>query len=219
MFEMLAYCIVECAHECNEQECSPSATLSCIDKGACQLAGFQECEAFSLGTSVSGKSCVYCNEYVALSQAMRDLIPIREILKEFMAVVFEIQPSIAYHAQFKSFTDVAEGTVPYHAIDQSILYEDNHDCLKFARMMAQLSPCTKHIGIPYHWFRTKIVNLHIHINLLIPNTSLPISSLKVFALSNFRPLGCFLWVGDPDSFLVERESNESTMHEWCTYDY
>ena len=28
-----------------------------------------------------------------------------------------------------------------------------------------------------------------------------------------------IWVGDPDSFLVERESNESTMHEWCTYDY
>ena len=100
---------------------------------------------------------------MALSQAMRDLIPIREILKEFMAVVFEIQPSIAYHAHSKSFSNVAEGTVPYHAIDQSIPYEDNHSCLKFARM-AQLSPCTKHIGIPYHWFCTKIVvNLDIHI--------------------------------------------------------
>jgi hypothetical protein len=30
-------------------------------------------------------------------------------------------------------------------------------------MMAQLSPCTKHIGIPYHWFCTKIVNLDIHV--------------------------------------------------------
>ena len=92
-------------------------------------------------------------EYVALSQAMRNLIPIREILKEFMAVVFEIQPSIAYHAHSKSFTDVAEGTVPYHAIDQSILYEDNHDCLKFARM-AQLSPLTKQT----HWHSISLVS-------------------------------------------------------------
>ena len=92
-------------------------------------------------------------EYVALSQAMRDLIPIREILKEFMAVVFEIQPSIAYHAHSKSFSNVAEGTVPYHAIDQSILYEDNHDCLKFARM-AQLSPLTKQT----HWHSISLVS-------------------------------------------------------------
>ena len=101
-------------------------------------------------------------KYVALSQAMRDLISIREILKEFMAIVFEIQPIIASHAHSKVFKDIAEGTVPYHAIDQSILYEDNHACLKFA-CMAQLSPCTKHIGIPNHWFRMKIVNLDIHV--------------------------------------------------------
>ena len=104
-------------------------------------------------------------EYVALSQAMRNLIPIREILKEFMPVVFETQPSIAYHAYSKSFTDVAESTGPYHAIDQSILYEDshdclksilyedNHDCLKFARM-AQLSPLTKQT----HWHSISLVS-------------------------------------------------------------
>ena len=40
-------------------------------------------------------------------------------------------------------------------IEQSTVYEDNHACLKFARM-AQLSPRTKHIGIPYHWFCTKV---------------------------------------------------------------
>ena len=33
-------------------------------------------------------------EYIALSQAMHDLIPIREILKEFMHIVFNITPSI-----------------------------------------------------------------------------------------------------------------------------
>ena len=29
--------------------------------------------------------------------------------------------------------------------------------------MPKLSPRTKHIGIPYHWFRTKVDNLDIQI--------------------------------------------------------
>jgi hypothetical protein len=49
-------------------------------------------------------------EYIALSQAMRDLIPIREILKEFMHIVFNITPSILYHTHSKAFTDVSEET-------------------------------------------------------------------------------------------------------------
>ena len=87
-------------------------------------------------------------EYVALSQAMRDLIPICEILNEVMALVFETKPTIDYHTHSKAFSDVAEGTAPY-AIDQSTIYEDNQACLKFA-CMAKLSPSTKYTGIPYH---------------------------------------------------------------------
>jgi hypothetical protein len=34
-------------------------------------------------------------EYIALSQAMQDLIPIREVLKEIMSVVFQV-PKISY---------------------------------------------------------------------------------------------------------------------------
>ena len=77
---------------------------------------------------------------------MRDLIPICEILKEIMANVFEIKPTINYHTHSKAFSDAAEGTVPY-AIDQSTIYEDNQACFKFA-CMAKLSPHTEHIGIP-----------------------------------------------------------------------
>ena len=100
-------------------------------------------------------------EYVALTQSMQDLIPIFEILKEVIALVFEIKPTIDYHTHSIAFSDVAQGTVPY-AIDQSTIYEDNQACLKFA-CMAKQSPCTKHIVIPYHWFCTKIVNLEIQV--------------------------------------------------------
>ena len=35
-------------------------------------------------------------EYIALSQAMRDLIPIREVLKEIMSIVFKLSKTISY---------------------------------------------------------------------------------------------------------------------------
>ena len=100
-------------------------------------------------------------EYVALSQSMRDLIPIRQILQEIMTVVFKVTPTITYRLLSKAFEDIKEGSLPSN-IEQSTVYEDNHACLKFERM-AQLSPRTKHIGIPYHWFRSKNDSLDIHI--------------------------------------------------------
>ena len=98
-------------------------------------------------------------EYVALSQSMRDLIPIRQILEEILSTVFLVSPTIAYHSHSKAFEDVHPGSQP-HSIEQSTVFEDNHACLKFARV-AQLTPRTKHIGIPYHWFRAKVDSLDI----------------------------------------------------------
>ncbi|KAI2499350.1 hypothetical protein MHU86_15132 [Fragilaria crotonensis] len=106
-------------------------------------------------------------EYVALSQSMRDLIPIRQILQEIMTTVFKVAPTITYRSLSKAFEEVKAGSISSN-IEQSTVYEDNHACLKFARM-AQLSPRTKHIGIPYHWFRSKVESLDIQIE-AIPTT-------------------------------------------------
>jgi hypothetical protein len=100
-------------------------------------------------------------EYIALSQSMRDLIPNREVLKELMLIVFEKQPQITYHSHSKAYADASEGTVPF-VIPSSTVVEHNHACLKFARM-PKLTPRTKHIGIPYHWFRSKVASLEISI--------------------------------------------------------
>ena len=99
-------------------------------------------------------------EYIALSQSMRDLIPIREILKEVMTIVFAKSPSISYDSHTKAFDDTFGSTE--HIIPQSTVFEDNDACLKLARM-PKLTPRAKHIGIPYHWFRTQIERLEIHI--------------------------------------------------------
>ena len=99
-------------------------------------------------------------EYIALSQAMRDLIPIREIIKEVLIEVFKTNPTILYSTYSKAFEDVTEQNTNLHVIPQSTVYEDNAACLKFAQL-PRITPRTKHIGIPYHWFRSQVEELQI----------------------------------------------------------
>ena len=122
-------------------------------------------------------------EYIALSQSMRDLIPIREVLKEVMTIVFNTEPKITYHSHSKAFADTV-GTTP-HVIPQSTVYEDNDACLKFARM-PKLTPRTKHIGIPYHWFRTQVERLEIHIESIDTKEQLGDQFTKGLPVDSFR---------------------------------
>jgi hypothetical protein len=54
-------------------------------------------------------------------------------------------PKCATHS--KAFKDVTATEIP-----QSTVYEVNAACLKHATM-TKLLPDTKHIGIPWHWYR------------------------------------------------------------------
>jgi hypothetical protein len=93
-------------------------------------------------------------EYIALSTAMRDLIAIREVLKEIRSFVLQVPDSLqnspAYSMTAKTF----------QLLPSSHVYEDNDACLKFATL-PRMSPRTKHIAIPYHFFRQKVEQLEI----------------------------------------------------------
>jgi hypothetical protein len=94
-------------------------------------------------------------EYIAISQLMRDLILIREILKDikrFMLMEEMYTPKSTTHS--KAFNKV-EGWE--HMIHLSLVYEENEACIKFAQM-PKLPPRTKYIGVPFHLFCTKIIN-------------------------------------------------------------
>jgi hypothetical protein len=98
-------------------------------------------------------------EYIAISQSMHNLIPILEILKEVKAHVFgEESFSQKCSSKSKAFKD-ANGE---EEIPQSTVFEDNAACLKMARM-PKLTPRTKHIAIPLHWYRSKVLDLSIEI--------------------------------------------------------
>ena len=112
------------------------------------------------------------SEYLALSQSMRDLIPLREILKEINEIVFKqekLTPRCSTNS--KSFSDIISNESE-NSIPKSKVYEDNAACLKFARL-PRLTPRTKHITIPYHWFRSKVEQIEIIIK--------PINSKKQLA--------------------------------------
>ena len=88
------------------------------------------------------------SEYIPLSNAMRELIACREILKEIFAHVMHDSAkgnSINYHTISKTFSE----------IPPSIVHEDNEACLKFTTT-PKMSPRTKHIAIPYHFFCSKV---------------------------------------------------------------
>ena len=102
------------------------------------------------------------SEYLALSQSMRDLIPLREMLKEINELVSNqksLNPTCSNN--LKSFSDIisSEHESP---IPKSKVYEDNAACLKFSRL-PRLTPRTKHIAVPYHWFRSQVEQMEISI--------------------------------------------------------
>jgi hypothetical protein len=80
-------------------------------------------------------------EYIALSQAMRDLIPMRTLLSEL-----------------GTLTNLTFGdTITY-----STVFEDKKGCVELATT-PRMRPRTKHIAIKYHHFRSHVANGNIKI--------------------------------------------------------
>jgi hypothetical protein len=74
-------------------------------------------------------------EYVALSQAMRDIIPMRRLAKVVCDTIF--------------------GEKKYDVRVYSKVFEDNNGALQLARA-PRITPRTKHYGIKYHFFRENV---------------------------------------------------------------
>ena len=74
-------------------------------------------------------------EYIALSTAMRDLLPLRRQFKELVRAL-DIGP--AHTTTFKS-----------------TVFEDNNACISMCES-PKMSPRTKHIAIKYHFFKSHI---------------------------------------------------------------
>jgi len=72
-------------------------------------------------------------EYIALSQSMRCVIPLKRLVTKVLG----------------SF-DIKEDDINF--VSQSTVFEDNNGCLRLATC-PRMTPRTKHIGVKYHFFR------------------------------------------------------------------
>src|SRR5512133_2242004 len=74
-------------------------------------------------------------EFIALSAAMRDLIPARQLLQ--------------------AIGKALSCKVPQGVALQSTVFEDNNGCLQLATI-PKMTPRSKHIGVKYFWFRSQV---------------------------------------------------------------
>jgi hypothetical protein len=79
-------------------------------------------------------------EYIALSMAARELIPIRRVFIELLR-----------HSPLCSIATYSSTTLP-----PSIIYEDNASCIAIATKDSHYKPRTKHISLKYHHFKDYI---------------------------------------------------------------
>jgi hypothetical protein len=108
--------------------CVKSQTGFCLTLGDCPLLWVSKLQTeIALSTTEA--------EYIALSQAIRELLPMRELFQE-----------VGTALQLKC----AMPTILY-----STVFEDNNGALSIATS-PKISPRTKHIAVKYHHFRSKI---------------------------------------------------------------
>ena len=90
-------------------------------------------------------------EYIALSQAMRDLIPLMTLVEE-VSVILQIEYSVP-EVQYKCNKTTISADV----------YEDNRGAQELANF-PKLRPRTKHIALKYHHFREHVRNGRVRIH-------------------------------------------------------
>ena len=94
-------------------------------------------------------------EYITLSMATRQLIPLRRIMEE-LTRLGPINVTLNKQQPIQGFTPSFHSTPPSH-LAPSIVYEANAACIVLAKS-DQHKPRTKHISIKWHHFRDQIQN-------------------------------------------------------------
>jgi hypothetical protein len=84
------------------------------------------------------------SEYIALSSATRELLPLRRILQDIVSHTFIKLPSTP-NASISTSTFES-------IIHPSKVYEDNSACIVLATTESNFKPRTKHISLKYHRF-------------------------------------------------------------------
>jgi hypothetical protein len=121
-------------------------------------------------------------EYHALSSCLRELIPMRAILKELSTqfVKFELADSTTTTRSFES--------KHVKNLPASTVHEDNAGCVVLAQADDQYRPRTKHISIKMHHFRDHVRNGTVKVVKIDTNLNWADALTKPLARSKFEAL-------------------------------
>ena len=95
---------------------------------------FNDTDPFAYTTTHISNDNLNISEYICLSQCIRDLIPIRTIIKE-LATILNM--------------DISDSLI------RSTVFEDNKGAIELAKE-PKYRPRTKHIGLKWHHFREHV---------------------------------------------------------------
>ena len=111
------------------------------------------------------------SEYIALSTAMRSLLPLRTTLFDICSTLHVLQP--------------LKSTI------HTTVYEDNQAAYKFAKNSPpKLTPRTKHIAVKYHWFLSHLHDPNNDIELLPCKSEDNLGDIFTKALSELAFVRC-----------------------------
>jgi hypothetical protein len=87
------------------------------------------------------------SEYIALSMATQDLLPLQRIINDIEQFSFLTFISTSKH-----------DSIHTSALPPSKVFEDNNACIVLVMTDMQFKPRTKHIAIKYHHFHDQVQN-------------------------------------------------------------
>jgi histone deacetylase 1/2 len=122
------------------------------------------------------------NEYIALSSAARDLLPLRQILHDLDTY------------SFISIPKQTSSSINNSTLIASKIYEDNAACIVLATMTSNFKPRTKHIRIKWHHFRDQIKNGNLTILKVATDDNIADIFTKPLVKFKFEKL-CFKLMG------------------------
>jgi hypothetical protein len=93
-------------------------------------------------------------EYIALSMATRQLLPLRRIMSK-LSNHGPIAITLRQKQPMSTFTNTFESSIPQTLIPVSLIYEENTACIVLAETDHH-KPRTKHISLKWHHFREQI---------------------------------------------------------------
>jgi len=93
-------------------------------------------------------------EYIALSMATRQLLPLRRIMTE-LSNFGPIAVTLNKNQPMSTFTPSFRSSYSDRTLPASLIYEDNAACIVLAES-DQHKPRTKHISLKWHHFRDQI---------------------------------------------------------------